>query len=289
MRVLLFALLVIAVVYGQSSTTADWHGTWTANDRYGGVTYLCPVGNRVYGVYSQAGFLEGNFTTPDKRTIEGNYFEGGRDDRNDWQGSFRIVLSEDNQSFDGFWTRVTEDGKERRWHETRLGAPHPSNPTNEQCMVPWPGQRITGVYFRDAERSGVNAPGEYHICKSVYSQVYGSFDEPNGFLEGWSVRDTNGFHGYRYTNDGHGGAYILRATSPNEVRGFYWRGRLAEQNRGLVREEVLVRSEFTAAIEQCEANGPGFLRRLRGERNSATSTTLSVFAVLFAFVVVVLF
>merc|ERR1712137_1061392 len=46
-------------------------------------------------------------------------YEGGRGDRNDWQGSFHIELSADN-----------------RWREERLGAPWPSNPTDVQCLVP---------------------------------------------------------------------------------------------------------------------------------------------------------
>lgn len=248
--------------------------------------YACPVGNKLYGVYSNAGFFECDIRG---RECEGNYWEGGRDDRNDWQGSFRIRISDDNQSFDGFWTRVTQDGTEKRWKEHRMGAPYPANPTHEQCLVPYHGERLTGVYFRDAEKSSEASAGEYHICKDSYDQIYGSFDMPDGFLEGWSVRNSTGFHGYIHTADGHAGAYILRTVSPTEVRGFFWRGRLARQNRGLVKEEVLIRSIAVARTEDCEAKGPGFLRRLRGERNSATSITLSAFVVVFALMLIVLF
>merc|ERR1719456_150496 len=114
-KVLFVACFLAALAVAQHP--ADWHGSWTANNRYGGVMYSCPVGNILYGVYSNAGFFEGTISG---RTVEGNYWEGGRGYRNDYQGSFRITLAADNNEFDGFYPRVSEDGEERRWHETRL-------------------------------------------------------------------------------------------------------------------------------------------------------------------------
>merc|ERR1712000_691185 len=80
---------------------------------------------------SDAGFFIGSI---EGRTVEGTWYEGGRGDRNDWQGSFHIELSADNREFDGYYYRVSQDGAEIRWREERLGAPWPSNPTNVQCL-----------------------------------------------------------------------------------------------------------------------------------------------------------
>lgn len=262
----------------------NWHGTWSAVNRYGGVSYFCPVGNRVFGVYSNAGFFIGQPT--DSRTLEGTWYEGGRGDRNDFQGAFKITLSADNQEFDGFYHRVSQDGTEIRWHEHRLGAPHPSNPTHTQCLVPGrPREYLTGAFFRRPE--GVTA-SPFYICKDEFDQIYGSFNAPDGYLEGWSVDATTGFHGWRYDSNGHSGAYILRSLSTNEVRGYYWRGRLAAQNIETSTEEILDRASYTVSLEDCERVGPGFLRRLRGPdfENSAASVTVSFFVVVAALLIV---
>merc|ERR1712063_101552 len=125
MKLVLLLLALFAVAYAvdapgegsvgspdQVTNPADWHGTWSANN---------------------AGFFIGRI---EGRTVEGTWYEGGRGDRNDWQGSFHIELSADNREFDGYYYRVSQDGAEIRWREERLGASWPSNPTDVQCLVP---------------------------------------------------------------------------------------------------------------------------------------------------------
>jgi len=254
----------------------NWHGTWTSGNRYGGVSYICPVGNRIYGVFSNAGFFIGRLNG---RTAEGTWWEGGRGDRNDWQGSFNITISADNQEFDGYFHRVSQDGTEIRWHEHRLGAPYPSNPTHTQCLVPSDEPLLGSFYRRPVDTTAAS----YYLCKDEYSQIYGSFVGPDGYVEGWSVDGSTGFHGYRYDSNGESGAYILRAVSETEVRGFYWRGRLAIQNLPTSTEEILDRSTYVVALKDCESVGPGFLQRLRGpQQNSAASLSLSAFAIVAA-------
>jgi len=252
---------------------ANWHGTWTANNRYGGQMYACPKGDRLYGVYSNAGFFIGRI---EGRVVEGTWYEGGRGDRNDWQGSFRIELSADNQEFDGFYYRVTQDGTELRWHEERLGAPWPSNPSDYQCLVPGK-EPVLGNFFNNPGQG--REPAVYSLCKDEYDQIYGSFGSPDGFVEGWSVDSSTGFHGYRYDSNGRSGAYILRSVSDTLVKGFYWRGRLARQNIETSVPEELQRTSFTSKLEDCERVGPGFLRRLRGPTNGAGVLNMSLFVV----------
>jgi len=141
-----------------------------------------------------------------------------------------------------------------------------------------------GGFFR--RQTGSTTAANYHICKDEYDQIYGSFIGPDGYLEGWSVDRSSGFHGYRYDSDGRSGAYILRSVSTDEVRGFYWRGELARQNIETSTEEVLDRSSYITDLLKCQAVGPGFLRRLRGPTNSSASLSMSVLVVLAALLVV---
>jgi len=261
--VLFCVLAVVCVVSADAApdqrvNPPNWHGTFGALNRYGGVTYACPVGDKLYGVFSNAGFFIGQI---DGDTVEGTWYEGGRGDRNDHQGSFRIKLSADNQEFDGFFYRVSQDGKEYRWHEQRLGAPYPASPSHTECLVP-SHEPLLGSFFR--RRTATASPAEYHICHDPYDQIYGSYLGSDGYLEGWSVDSATGFHGYRYDTSGRSGAYFLRAISATEVRGFYWRDYLVAQNYETSVEEVLDRSSYTVSLAQCESVGRGFLERLRG-------------------------
>jgi len=258
-------LIVLAVadqnekVGEQVVNPPDWHGTWTAKNRYEGQSYLCPVGNTVYGIYSNAGFFYG---TINGRDLEGVWFEGGRGNRNNFQGSFKITISDDNQEFDGYFNRLTT-GEEIRWHESRLGAPYPSNPTLEECFAPDDTvQDVLGSFYRSTETGAL--AGSTFICKDYWEQIYGSFHSPDGYIAGWSVADSTGFHGYRYDATGASGAYILRALTQDRLKGFYWRGILAPQNYPTSKYEAFNRSAFTAQLSQCEQVGPGFTERLHG-------------------------
>jgi len=294
MRVLVVLVVLCAVGWAQTVRTGepdrvvnppDWHGTWTANNRYGGVMYACPQGDRLYGVYSNAGFFIGRMDD-EKRTVTGNYWEGGRGDRNDWQGSFEIKITEDNQEFDGFFHRVSQDGTELRWHEYRLGAPYPSTPSNTDCLVP-SREPLLGSFFR--RPTATASPAEYHLCHDEWGQLYGSYLGTDGFVEGWTVDSATGFHGYRYDSNGQSGAYILRSISDTEVRGFYWRGYLVRQNLPTSTEEILDRSSFTVAPSECEQVGPGFLRRLRGPEEKTDNNGAGVLSFNILIVVACLF
>jgi len=256
----------------------DWHGTWTANNRYGGEMYSCPVGSTLYGIYSNAGFFIG---TINGRTVEGVWYEGGRGDRNFYQGSFKIVVSDDNRKFDGYFNRLT-DGVPIRWHEERLTAPFPSNPTLEQCFAPdSTADNLLGSFYRSTETGALS--GSAFICRDYWEQIYGSFHSPDGYLTGWSVDDAKGFQGFRYDSTGASGAYILRALTSDRVKGFYWRGILAAQNLATAQYEAFYRSSFNAQLDQCEQVGPGFALRLHGpnyvpylvQPNSASFLSLS--------------
>jgi len=254
----------------QIVNSPNWVGTWTSNNRYGGQTYMCSYKNRIYGSYSNAGFFIGEETD---RTMEGLWFEGGRGYRNDWQGSFKITIDNDNQEFTGFWYRVSQAGNpNNNWSESRLGAPYPSFPSPEQCLMPV-HQYLTGQFYEYPGEG--RAPVVYNICRDKWDQIYGSFGSPDGYLEGWSVDSGSGFQGYRYDSNGNSGAFILRSITENEVRGFYWRGRLASQNIETSQQVVLTRMSYITDLKACERVGPGFQQRLRGPGNNAGILTFS--------------
>jgi len=286
-------LVVVAVannpieqIADQYLNPPDWHGTWTATSRYGGQTYSCPVGNTVYGIYSDAGFFVGTITD---RTIEGVWYEGGRGDRNYYQGSFKITVSDDNQSFDGFFNRLTT-GEEIRWKESRLPAPYPTNPTLEQCFAPDDTvTNLLGSFYRSTETGALS--GSTYVCRDYWQQIYGSFHSPDGYFSGWSTDDSTGFHGFRYDATGQSGAYILRALTSDRVKGFYWRGILTPGNYPTAQYEAFYRSSYTATLSQCEQIGPGFVERLHGPdyvpflvaNSASTLSVVASVAVLLAF------
>jgi len=271
----------------QSVNPPNWDGTWTALNKYGGVMYTCTKGDRLYGVYSNAGFFIGTIVD---RTVEGNWFEGGRGDRNAFQGTFHIKISDDNQEFDGYWNRVQNGGfkgTEVRWHETRLGHPHPQVPSAEECLMPDDTvNAFVGSWYRSVETGAL--PGTYDICRDEWDQVYGSFYQPDGYITGWSVFNSEGFHGYRYDSTGESGAYIMKSLSQNKMKGFYWKGRIAYQNEATSQPEVLFRRSFTTTLAKCENVGPGFTERLKGPNfskfndsvNNAATFATSLFVVL---------
>jgi len=221
--------------------------------------YLCTVGDRLYGVFSDAGFVVAQVSG---RQAVGNWYEGGRGDRNEHQGSFRWTLSEDGQTLDGFYNRESQEKGMHKWKEERLGAPFPSDPSDEQCMVPV-RERIMGVYQGDV--IGDNVPGVHYICSDRFQNVYGSSTSPNAWFEGWAFEDGTGFTGYRYTSDHKAGAYILRAIGNGKVAGFAWYGGIHRENRGTVRKIVLDQEEFKTTLSKCEEFGPGFAAIKGGE------------------------
>jgi hypothetical protein len=243
--------------------------------------YSCTKGDQLYGVYSNAGFFLGTITD---RSVSGNWFEGGRGDRNDYQGSFHISISDDNQEFDGYWNRLsTVTTSKTRWHETRLGAPYPAVPTAEDCLMPDDtAETFTGAFYRSTEYGAL--AGNYDLCRDEWDQVYGSFYQPEGYITGWSVFDATAIQGYRYDSTGESGAYIMKSISQNRMKGFYWRGRLAYQNYPTSKAEALIRRSFTTSLTKCENVGPGFTERLKGPdyvgNNSAVTFSLSMFVAL---------
>jgi len=250
----IFALL-LSVTFAQLNL-ADWGGTFSAVSRYGGQTFLCPKGTTLYGVFSNAGFLVGHITN---RTATGTWYQGGRYDRNLLQGSFQITLNADNNGFDGYFTTAEDPDDAVRWREQRLGAPWPSNPSNEQCLVPDTTQSIVGTWFGGLVVHGSYA--DWSLCGDDYYNLYGSFNTPLGYLQGWEVNNW-GLQGYLYGSDGLQGAVILVTISPQQALGFYWLGSPNNRNYPTSGQIVLNRATVESDPDSCQAVGPGLPLRL---------------------------
>jgi len=263
---------------------ADFHGTWTSDNWFGGPTYFCPQGNVLYGVASNGVLLVGNIQG---NNAEGNWYSGGRGYRNSYQGSFRITLDVDNLSFDGYYNKV-DNADPIRWKESRLPAPAPSQPSTDQCLVP--GNRL--VQGRYASQYPGFPEGKAMICwNEATSEVYGSFISPDGYFDGWSVEGDTGFQGYIYTGNGNGhqGACILRATSDTEVRGWFWQGHLVRNNFPTSQPLLLTRIGDGVSAEGCQEFGPGFHTRFRGPPISSASSFSASFVAIVLVVVAAVF
>jgi len=250
---LLLLFVIVALTEGVS-----FSGTWSAVNRYGGEMYLCTVGrNQVYGVFSKAGFIKGYING---NKVNGTWYEGGSDRRAVHQGSFQWTLSDDGLTFDGFYNREAFPHGVHRWTEHRLAGDFPQSPTHADCMVPV-DEAIVGTYQGGIDgiySNEENDPRTNNLCADRFQNVYGSFNGPRGWLEGWEFDNLTGFQGFRYTNDNHAGAYVLRATEPGVLRGFAWYGSVHRENIGTVRSVTLQRVNSFAKLSQCEAIGPGF-------------------------------
>jgi len=228
--------------------------------------YLCPKGSTLYGVFSNAGFLVGTITN---RTVQGTWYEGGTGDRTLLQGSFQLTLQADNNGFDGYWNQQG-NGDPRRWRERRLGAPYPSNPTNQQCLVPYSSASIVGTFFGGSIADDVVS--DWSICIDDYYNAYASTDNPPGYVIGWEV-DSTGFQGYYYSSDGTKGSIILVATSSDQLTGFGWLGSPITRNYPTSQQIVLTRATVLQDIDSCNGVGPGLPTRLHG--NSASLLSIS--------------
>jgi len=172
-----------------------------------------------------------------------------------------------------------------RWREERLGAPYPSNPSNEQCLVPDTTQNIVGTFW-----GGLTAHpwlSDWSVCADDYYNAYASFNTPLGYLQGWTV-EGNGLQGFIYGADGLQGSIILRAVSPQQVLGFVWVGSPNTRNYPTSGSVILNRSTVNPDADSCQAVGPGLPTRLHGTNNAAMMYVSPLLIVLLALVALLL-
>jgi len=252
MKAILLAVLALcAIAYADP----DWNGAWTdnSNGRIGGVLYTCVRGNRVHGVFSKAGWIEGNVVGV---RATGNWYIAGDpfDDRDRLYGTFDLSVLDDNSGFRGEFYYGDREGRAHPWIEARLPAPYPLYPDDTLCLVPDTTRSVLGVFY-----GGVPATDLY-LCREPMAgrdgeRVFGSFTNPDfsGSVEGFTPDNGVSFFGFFYTEDRAGGLF-LRAVSSDYIRGFRWP---AEPTRALIPscvEQVFARKPEKASVFQCNTN-----------------------------------
>nr|WP_319376069.1 hypothetical protein [uncultured Methanoregula sp.] len=157
-----------ATTIATASTAAPWSGTWntlfnSGHELVGGTLILIQTGSSVTGIQNNGTF---------NATLQGNTLTGTWNDRPGFgnaTGVFRLVLSEDANSFAGAWAPASEgvaalENTTRTWSGTKASAPAASwsgtwntgytpadNGTfNEVLTLTQTGSSVTGTYNRGA-------------------------------------------------------------------------------------------------------------------------------------------
>lgn len=251
---------VVALVLGfvavaiSSSADPDWNGSWSeeSNGRLGGVLYTCRRGNRLHGVFSKAGWLDGNVVG---LRATGNWYMAGDpfDDRDRMYGTFDISLLDDNSGFRGEFFFGDREGRAHPWGECRLPAPHPACPDDTLCLTPTTST-VIGQFF------GGDPATDLFMCREFQSgrqedRVFGSFTNPDfsGSIEGFTPDQGVSFYGFYYTEDRAGGLW-LRAVSGEYIRGFRWPSIPTRALLSEVKEQIFARKHDSVSNFQCNTN-----------------------------------
>ena len=168
LRNIIFVFALLCVVNCQWSDSS-----WTdvlEGGGFGGTLYLCFEGNNVHGMYSEYGLVQGNVNGD---VITGQWYEGGGEDC--VYGNFRWELSNDGNSFSGFWTCIEDDNEEFTWDESRIGGATTVN--NLSCAVLANSGTVDGEWGTDTE--------PFYICvdDDEYESSY-DFVEFTGYESG---------------------------------------------------------------------------------------------------------
>jgi len=257
MKAFFFALFLV-VLCAVANAAPDWNGAWSeqSNGRLGGVMYTCVRGNRIYGVFSKAGWIEGNVVGV---RATGNWYIAGDpfDDRDRLYGTFDLSVLDDNSGFRGEYYYGDREGRSHPWIESRIPAPAPLYPDDTLCLVPDKTSSLVGIFH------GGNPETDLYICREFVpghdegDRVFGSFTNPDfsGSIEGFSPDNGVSFYGFYYTEDRAGGLFF-RTVSDQYIRGFRWP---AEPSRALIpacSEQVFARkgSNQKVSVFQCNTN-----------------------------------
>jgi len=215
--------------------------------------YTCVRGNRIYGVYSKAGWIEGNVVGV---RATGNWYQAGDpfDDSDLLFGTFDLSVLDDNSGFRGEFWFGDREGNAQAWVESRSPPPAPLFPDDTLCLVPDETSTIIGVFY------GGNPQTDLFLCREFETgingdRVFGSFTNPdfNGSVEGFTPDNGVSMYGFYYTEDRAGGVF-LRSVSGNYIRGFRWNAAPAAALLSTASEQVFTRTPSKVSVFQCNTN-----------------------------------
>ena len=213
LRVLSCILLCFVVV----SVNGQWSDSSWTDTEFGGILYLCFDGNTVEGAYSEFGLLQGTLSNSD--VITGNFYDAGAGEFSCVTGNFELEISNDGDSFSGFYT-CEDDDESYDWSETRVGGA--SSVSSTSCAIlDSSSSSIAGSF--------TNNYGSYSFDVDVcvdddeYNVSY-NFDGVDGYETGRTFESGRVGSGIYQNEDGSYGASIYFILESGDLGNFFWRG-----------------------------------------------------------------
>ena len=222
---LIVCLAILALSFGILGASASFVGQWTDPldaDGYGISTYVCVIGNNMFGFYSQVGLIRGTITGD---TATGRWYEPGsalysRDETLASSGSFSITLAGDDNSWTG--TFSYDDGETRPWVVTRIDA---LPPTESQCWsTSSDNDSLEGTWsLQNTLWFMCDSNGGSDRYYSTYSyQNEDGIVADTGFSQGIIE---NGIYRGEWTQSGvQAGVELIAAYGSNQLRSTWWQG-----------------------------------------------------------------
>jgi len=201
--------------YQNQSLSVQFDGSWT-DSRTGGRLHICTAGGAGWGVYGEAGYLDG---TVNGSVFQGRFYDAGNCNR--CQGNFKISLDADRQTFTGTY-QYDVDAQATTWRETRVDV---SEIAAGGCYP------LAGGSSTLAGRWNLltNANDVFDICLYPLTN-----DTNQGIFEGsFTINGVDGYSEGVWNQDGQGaqlnfvvpevgGVSTMRLTGPNQLTHFIW-------------------------------------------------------------------
>jgi hypothetical protein len=200
-----------------------WEGVWTDLNFGFGRTYLCQSGNKVWGIYSEVGWVEAETDAANPLIINGRFYDAG-DPTSEGRGNFTLELSPDRNSFVGSWVFEAEV-ETYVWADRRVSTAQPTaaqcatlptnNPSNATLHGIWTYQINPGVNIT-MELCINDNTGRYEYSYSSTSSIL------QGYGQGWVEQGGQSLRGQWYVPNEEGIEIIRMENSTGLMLDMRW-------------------------------------------------------------------
>jgi hypothetical protein len=176
----LFVLSVLSIALGQSfdGTYADSE----ASGGYGGLLHLCVNDDKIEGMYSEFGIVQGEVTG---NFASGEWYEPGVEGQECTTGKFSLTLSDDARGFRGFYTCSERPSELLDWVEEKVNF---TTPSDRACARLASSGVFEGNYQSVEENASICTDDDGDVWYSSYTR-FNSGDEVPGRESGHIVLD----------------------------------------------------------------------------------------------------